>query len=180
MAKLVASVYSDALFEVAVEENKSDLFLEELQFVIDTFNKYPEFYELFKTPKINVEEKKQVVTEVFGEKLSTEMLNFLKIVLDKKRGNAMKQINDEFIDKILHHKGIEKATAESAVPLSDDEMTRLKKELSVLTGNEIILSNVINPDVIGGVLLRIGDKVIDGSLKKRLEDMKETLAQIIV
>lgn len=180
MAKLVAKVYSDALFEVAIEENKVDLLFEELTLITDLFKEYPEFFELFKTPKISIEDKKKSIEEAFGGKISTEMLNFLKIILDKRRSSAIHSIKNEFDIRVLAHKGIEKATVESAVALDDTQLKTLESELSEKTGKVIQLKNNINPDIIGGLLLRVGDKVVDGSIRKRLNDMKDDLAQIIV
>ena len=180
MAKLVASVYSEALFDVAIEENKVDQLFEELKQVTDLFKEFPEFFELFKTPKISIEDKKKTIEEVFGGKISSEMMNFLKIVLDKRRSSAIYSIKNEFDEKVFTHKGIEKATVESAVALDDTQLKELEEKLSAMTGNVIQLKNQINPEVVGGLLLRVGDKVVDGSIRKRLNDMKDSLAQIIV
>jgi len=180
MAKLVANVYSEALFDVAIEENKVDQLFEELKQVTDLFKEFPEFFELFKTPKISIEDKKKTVEEVFGGKISSEMMNFLKTVLDKRRSSAIFSIKNEFDEKVFTHKGIEKATVESAVALDDAQLKELEEKLSAMTGKVIQLKNQINPEVVGGLLLRVGDKVVDGSIRKRLNDMKDDLAQIIV
>ncbi len=180
MAKLVSRTYSEALFEVALEEGKVDLFLDEISFVTETFKSYPDFFELFKTPLVRVDEKKKVMEEVFGDKLSKEMNNFLKIVIDKRRGHFIDQIKLEYENLLNKHKGIVSAVAITAVPLNDEDKTTLKAKLATLTGKEIKLSNDIDESVIGGVLVKIGDKVIDGTIKGRLEEMKESLSQIIV
>lgn len=180
MAKLVSKTYSEALFEVALEENKIDLFLDEISFVIDTFKMYEDFYELFKTPLVKVEEKKKVIEEVFGDKLSQEMNNFLKIIIDKRRGHFIEQIKWEYEKIVNEHKGIIEATAITAISLNDKDKTILQNKLSSLTGKTVKLSNEIDKNVVGGILIKIGDKVIDGTIKSRLEEMKESLSQIIV
>ncbi|WP_432662596.1 F0F1 ATP synthase subunit delta [Wukongibacter baidiensis] len=180
MAKLVSRTYSEALFEVALEENKVDLFLDEISFVADTFKLHPEFFEIFKTPLVRVDEKKKIMEEVFGDKLSQEMNNFLKIVIDKRRGHFIQQIKSEYIKRVDQHKGIVNAVAITAVPLTEEDKTTLRNKLSVLTGKDVKLSNDIDENVIGGILVKIGDKVIDGTIKGRLEEMKESLSQIIV
>ncbi|RKD21977.1 ATP synthase F1 subcomplex delta subunit [Caminicella sporogenes DSM 14501] len=180
MAKLVSKTYSEALFEVALEENKIDLFLEELKFIVDTFKMYPEFYSLFKSPLLKVDEKKKVVSEVFGDKLSQEMNNFLKIILDKKRAYYIEQIKNEYEKMVNEYKGIIKAVAVTAIPLTEEEKNNLEEKLSELTGKSIKLTNEIDKNVIGGVLVKLGDKVIDGTIKGRLEELKENLAQIVV
>ena len=180
MAKLVSKTYSEALFEVALEENKVDLFLNEINFVTENFKMHPEFFDLFKTPLVRGDEKKQIIEEVFGDKLSKEMNNFLKIIIDKRRGHFIEQIKWEYEKIVNNHKGIVSATAITAVPLSDKDKTILQNKLSTVTGKTVKLSNKIDKNVIGGILVKIGDKVIDGTIKSRLEELKESLSQIIV
>lgn len=180
MAKLVSKTYSEALFEVALEENKVDMFLDEMNFVNETFKMHPEFFELFKTPLVKGDEKKKIIEEVFGDKISSEMNNFLKIIIDKRRGHFIDQIKWEYEKAVNKHKGIVSATAITAVPLSDKDKTILQNKLSTITGKTVKLSNEIDKTVIGGILIKIGDKVIDGTIKSRLEEMKESLSQIIV
>lgn len=180
MAKLVSRTYSEALFEVALEENKVDLFLDEMSFVTETFKLHPEFFEFFRTPLVRVDEKKKVIEEVFGNKLSKEINNFLKIVIDKRRGHFIKQIQLEYEKIVNGHKGIISAVATTSIPLSVEDKKVLQDKLSALTGKTVKLSNDIDESVIGGVLVKIGDKVIDGTIKGRLEEMKESLSQIIV
>jgi len=180
MAKLVAKTYSDALFDVGIEQNSLDKFLEELIFIENMFNEYPEFFELFITPRISIEARKDAIEKVFEDQISNEMLNFLKILLDKKRGIEIPYIKEEFEKAVHTHNNIIKATVITAVEMNEDQIEKVKGKLSGLTGNEILLKNKVDKDLIGGMVIYIGDKVIDGSLKKRLSDIKEELAQIIV
>ncbi|MCT4566260.1 MAG: F0F1 ATP synthase subunit delta [Maledivibacter sp.] len=180
MAKLVSRTYSEALFEVALEESKVDQFLDEISFVTKTFKMYPEFFELFKTPLVKGDEKKKIMEDIFGDKLSKEMNNFLKIIIDKRRGHFIEQIKCEYESIVNEHKGIVNAVAITAVPLADKEKIMLREKLSTITGKTIELSNEIDKDVIGGILVKIGDKIIDGTIKSRLEELKESLSQIIV
>jgi len=180
MAKLVSNTYAQALFEVALELDNLDQIREELGFVSETFKSHPEFYEVFRTPKINKEERKDIIIKVFGEQVSTEVMNFLKILIDKRRGTAIGGIYSEFVDMVDDHKGVVKAVVESAVELTDDEQKTLTEKLAKVTGKEIRLSALVNPEIIGGLVVKIGDKVIDGSVKNRLDIMKDNLAQLIV
>lgn len=180
MAKLVSSTYAQALFEVALELDNLDQIRDEIGFVNETFKTYPEFYEVFRTPKINKEERKDIITKVFGEQVSTEVMNFLKILIDKRRGTAISGIYSEFVDMVDDHKGVVKAVVESAVELTEQEQTTLTEKLAKVTGNEVLLTTLVNPEIIGGLIVKIGDKVIDGSVKSRLDIMKDNLAQLIV
>jgi len=180
MAKLVAGTYSEALFDVALEVDKIDSFMEDLNGVVDSFNKYPEFFELFKTPQISIEEKKDIVENVFGGKINEEVLSFLKIVMDKQRGREISAITKAYEERVYKHKGIEKATVVSAVPISDENMKAITEKLEALTGKSIEMTSKIDKTILGGVMVRVGDRVIDGSLKSRLENVKEDLARLVV
>lgn len=180
MAKLVSSTYAQALFEVALELDSLDQIRDELGFITETFKTHPEFYEVFRTPKINKEERKDIIAKVFGESISKEVMNFLKILIDKRRGTAISGIYSEYVDMVDDHKGVVKAVVESAVALTEEEKAALTEKLAKVTGREVRLSSVVKPEVIGGLVVRIGDKVIDGSVKNRLDIMKDNLAQLIV
>ncbi len=180
MAKLVSTTYAQALFEVAMELDSLDQFKDELGFINESFKTHPEFYEVFRTPKINKEERKDIITKVFDDKVSKEVMNFMKILIDKRRGTAISSIYNEYVDMLDDHKGVVKAVVESAVPLTDEEQKALTEKLAKVTGREVHLSSVVKPEVIGGIIVKIGDKVIDGSVRSRLDIMKDNLAQLIV
>ena len=180
MAKLVAKTYSDALFEVGVENNSLEALLEEFSFIEKTFIEYPDFLELFRTPRISIDERKETIQSIYGGKISPEMMNFLKIILDKRRASEIFDIKNEFQVAVHRHNNILEATVISAVAISEEQSEKIKKSLKVVTGNEILIKNKVDETLIGGVVIYIGDKVIDGSVKKKLSDLKEELAQIIV
>jgi len=180
MAKLVAGTYSEALFDVAVEAGKIEAFLDDLNGVVDALETYPEFFEMFKTPKISVDEKKEILENVFDGKISQEVLNFLKIIMDKRRGNEIETITKAYEERVYEYKGIEKATVVSAVPLSDAQTKEIVGKLEALTGKRIEITGEIDKTILGGVTVRIGDRIIDGSVRSRLTDVKEDLARLVV
>lgn len=180
MAELVSKTYASALFEVAIENNQLDQFREELNFVLDTFEKYPEFYRFYVTPQISKEEKKQVLQEVFKGRLSIEVLNFFKIILDKRRTNDLNGIVKKYIQLVNAHQSIIEGIVITAIPLKNEDKMRLEKKLSTMTNKKIQLKNEVDPSIIGGILVRIGDKVIDGTIQSRLNELQKDLAQIIV
>lgn len=180
MAKLVSTTYAQALFEVALELDNLDQIRDELGFINETFKTHPEFYEVFRTPKINKEERKDIITNVFGDKVSKEVMNFMKILIDKRRGTAVSGIYSEYVTMVDEKKGVVKAVVESAIELTSEEQIALTEKLAKVTQREVRLTCVVKPEVIGGLIVRIGDKVIDGSVKSRLDIMKDNLAQLIV
>ncbi|OYT16382.1 MAG: ATP synthase F1 subunit delta [Bacteroidetes bacterium 4572_77] len=180
MAKLVSNIYGDALFEVAIEEEILPKIEEELKFVIDSFKEYPDFYRLFNSPEISISERKVMISEVFEGKISEELLNFLKILVDKRRTSSLYVIGKAFYKLVDIYKNIEHVVVESVNELSDSEMNALKNKLTELTGKNIELENKVNKGVVGGLVIKAGDKIIDGSISKKLNEMREELFKIIV
>lgn len=180
MAKLVSKTYSKALFELAIELNLLDKILDEFEFVVKSFNEYPEFYEIITSPKVNLGEKKKIIDETFKGKISNELLSFIKLLFDKKRESFIKEICKEFRIISDEHNGLVLATVESVIPLTNEEIKKLETELNKLTGKTITVTNIINKDIVGGLVVKVGDKIIDGSVKRKLENLKHDLAQIII
>lgn len=180
MAELVSKTYSEALFEVAVEDGKIDELKAEFDLVATSFETHPDFYEIFKTPKINIDEKKSVFEETFKGQISESLLNFFYIILDKKRSNDILEIKRAFDKRVDDHKGILKVQVESVVALSDTQLETLRQKIGKQTGKEVVIQTKIVPNLIGGLVIKMNDRVIDGSVKYKLEGMLEGLTQIIV
>ncbi|SFH69228.1 ATP synthase F1 subcomplex delta subunit [Tindallia magadiensis] len=182
MAALVAAKYAKALFQ-AIQETESlepAAALDQLDVIAASFDEVPKFYELYISPVVGDKEKKEMLETVFKGKLSPEIYHFLLILIDKQREmyfleilSIFKKITDEHMKKL-------KATAITAVPLSEETFAKLQKTLGKLSGKEVELTNKVDESIIGGVQLRMGDKVIDGTLSRQLNLMKDELAQIIV
>lgn len=180
MAKLVAKTYAQALFEFALESDRVEAIKAEFDFVGESLTTYKEFFELFKTPTLSIEERKVIIGEIFAEHLSEEMMNFLKIILDKRRAGEILAIQREFGSIVDEHLGITEAFVRSARELDESEKDQLIDKLKSLTGKDIRLKTTVDPSVIGGLYIKVGDKVIDGSVRKKLDILKEELRQIIV
>ncbi len=180
MAELVALTYGKALFEVAQQLNSVDLFLDQINFIKSVFKNEQDFYELYKSPRINKLDKKNLLKKIFKDKISKEVLNFLFILLDKKRPHSFIEISKEFIRLANQYKNIEEGIVYSAVKLSDNQMELLEKRFSEITGKGIKLQAIQDPSLIGGVKVKIGDKVVDASIKNQLKNLKYTVDTIIV
>jgi len=180
MAERVAKTYSQALFEVGLENNNLDVYMEELKIVRDMFKEHPNFYEILTSPKFNTEEKKKIVDEVFKDKATDEISNFMKIIIDKRRVKNLNSIVAQFENLIYEHKGIVKATAVTTVLLGKDEKDSLIKKLESITGKKVELINEIDKSLLGGVLIKLGDQVIDGTLRGKLNNLQNSLKEIIV
>ena len=179
MAKLVAKTYGEALFEIAMEENKLDLLLEEVEGIRTILEQNPEFDKLMKHPKISNHEKNQVMEEVFKNRISDEMLGFLKLTITKERYIELEAIFQYFISKVKEEKKIGIAFVTSAIALSDSQKQVIKdKLLSTTQYNTVEMHFQIDESLIGGMTIRIKDRVIDSSIKTKLHNVKKQLLQI--
>jgi len=180
MAELVSKRYASALFEVSFEDQKYELVRDELIFILKCLKDEPKLHQLLETPSLSSNEKKEILSSVFKENVSKEVLNFLYIVIDKGREQYIESIIEEY--KVLTNSAKNKvdAVAITAVPMDKQDLLKLQVNLSMSSGKNVQLQNVVDPTIIGGVLVKIGDKVIDGTVKSRLADMQQQLSQILV
>ena len=129
MAKLVSKTYGDALFELAVEENRLDEFVEEVSSLIDILKENDELTKLLNHPKISKQEKAQVVEEIFGGKISRELLGLMNMIVQKDRNNEMIGIFEYFVAEVKEYKHIGTAYVTTAVELSDVQKSQIEKRL---------------------------------------------------
>ncbi|MDN5351672.1 MAG: F-type H+-transporting ATPase subunit delta [Clostridiales bacterium] len=180
MAELVSKTYSEALFEFAIEKDMLKQIGAEFDLVASSLKTYPAFFELLKSPMINFEDKKNAASEVFSSQVSEYMMNFLKIVLDKRRGNELLKIKADFDARVNAYNNVLNASVESVLPLTEAQAAELHQHLETLTGKNVDMKVVINPELIAGMVVKFGDRIIDGSVKYKLENMLEGLTQTII
>lgn len=179
MAKLVSSTYGDALFELALEEDKMDTLLQEATFVRDTFLENEEVLRLFNHPKIRKDEKEAFIEKVYEGNVSEDMVGFLHIIVAKDRYNEILPIFEYFIHRVKEYKGIGTARVTSAVELTEAQRTSIEKKLLATTRyNTFEMNYKVDPALLGGLIIRIEDRVVDSSLKTQLDKMTKELTQI--
>ena len=179
MAKLVSKTYGDALFEVALEKNQLDAFLEEVKAAKTAIEANEELFKLMSHPKIVKEEKVKVVTEIFSGKVSEELVGLLRMIVDKGHFNEVMSVLDYFVDRTKEHKNIGTAYVSSAMELSDAQKAAVEKRLLETTKYvEFEMHYKVDTDLIGGMVIRIKDRVVDTSIRTKLTKMKKQLLQI--
>ncbi len=177
MAHVVADTYAKALFELCLERRVVDDVYEEFKYICKLMYDEPDFYEIFQTPKISIAEKKKVIKAVFAGRFSATMVNFLNVLADKRRTDCIVEIFQSFEKKYNRHHNRAKAIVRSVVPLSDEQKQKLTKQLTETSGYKIELENIIDPSLIGGLRIRIGDHMIDHSVKTGIHNMKDLLIE---
>lgn len=172
--------YAKALFDLAVEKKQLESFSNELQEIIGLLADYPDLAKIFYHPQIQENDKKQLMRRLLKTTVSPLILNFLMLIIDKGREPFLKEIVLYFQRLAREARGILEVQVYTPLELSLENQTKLISKLGELTGNEVELKIYKDPALIGGLKLRIGDKIIDGSIQRHLESIKENLAQIQV
>ena len=179
MINIVASRYAEALFQVGEETDSTDKLYGELKAVVDIVKENKDFSNILRSPLVSKEEKKDLITKVFENKLSQNMINFLKILADKDRLALLADIEKDFKVLLNEKNNILEGIVITAVPMKEEEVKELQTKLSAKYNKTVVLENEVDKSVLGGVLVRLGNEEIDGTVKNRLDKMKEQLSQVI-
>lgn len=179
MAKLAAKTYGDSLFELALEENKLEMLMDEAEFVLKVLAENEDLLKLMTHPKISKEEKEQIIENIFKSKVSDEMTGFLLIVNKKGRFKEINGTLEHFVAKVKEYKKIGVAFVSTAVELKQQQKEALEKKLLETTEYETMEMNyTTDSSLIGGMIIRIGDRVVDSSIKHKLNDLTRDLLKI--
>lgn len=179
MAKLVSATYGEALFELAVEEGKEEEFLNEIIQLRTLLSENPDFGKLMNHPKILKENKLEVLREVFEGRISKELLGFLHLIVSKDRYDEIDHILDYFIEEVKKLKGIGIAYVTTAIDLSEAKKKEVEDKLLATTSfKEMEMHYQVDEDLIGGMIIRIGDRVVDSSVRTKLFELQRELLKV--
>ncbi len=179
MINIIGSRYAEALFQVGEENNNTDKLYQELKEVVDVISSNKDLNGVMKSPLVGKEDKKNLIDVILKGQISPEMNNFLKIVIDKDRVLALQSIEKSFKELLNEKNNVLEGTAITAVAMEDSELTNLEAKLSNKYNKKVTLKNIVDETILGGVLVRLGNEEIDGTVKTRLSKMKENLSQVI-
>lgn len=179
MAKLVSTTYGEALFELAVEENKVDVFAEEIASVRDILAQNVDFSKFMNHPRILKEEKIQVLENVFKGRISDELTGFLTLLVTKDRYGDIQAILDYFIGEVKKYKGIGIAYVTTTEVLNDSQKAQIERRLlETASYQQMEMHYSQDESLIGGMVVKIGDRVVDSSIKTKLNDLQRQLLKI--
>lgn len=181
MAKLVSKTYGDALFSVALEDGRVDGFFEEVQGLLEIFRTNGELQKLMDNPKINKEDKIKLIEETFTSHVAKEIVGLLALLISKGHSRDIVSVFDHFIQLVKEEKKIGTAFVTTAVELTEVQRAAVEKKLLDTTRYESFEMNyAVDPSLIGGMVIRIGDRVVDSSIKTKLYELSKNLRSIQV
>lgn len=171
----VAKRYAAALFEVGKRDGILDAVGEDLLLIERLVEEQPVLRGVMTQPIITEDRKDKMVSDVFGDRITATSLDFLKLLIRKRRSDLVLETISEFRTLLADHLGIVDATAQTATAMTSDQVTRLTASLEKMTGKKLNLTTVVDGSIIGGVVVRIGDNIIDGSVRGRLDRLEQHL-----
>jgi F-type H+-transporting ATPase subunit delta len=179
MAKLVAGTYGDALFALAVEQNLTDSLMQEIEMVQTVLRENDGLEKILMHPEIPKHKKLQVIEDVFKGRISDALTGFLIIVVTKGRYKDLPDIFAYFIARVKEYKKIGVAEVTSAVPLGEEQKQKIEQKLLDTTRYETMeIDYKVDESKIGGLMIRIGDRVVDSTISSKLSALTASLMKI--
>jgi F-type H+-transporting ATPase subunit delta len=173
----IAERYARALFQAALEAGAADSVFDDARGLIDMKTGEPRLRNFLASPQIPTEDKHALVAKVFAGRAHKLFVDLLHLLIDKKRVMFAQEIAEAYRYLYEKHKGIVAVRAITAVPLDDRSREKLLRTLERQTKKTIRLKHVIDPSIIGGMILKMEDTVIDGSIRFQLDELRRRLAE---
>ena len=175
MVNEVAERYAQGLFELARETDTIREKKEQAALILKALAENPELLVFLRAVKVTKDEKKNLIASVFAEAADTDTINLIKLLIDKGRIGYFREIFQEYVRLADDELGIATAVVESARELKAEDIERIRLALVKKTGREIIMTTKINPELIAGIKVTVGNNVTDITMKTKIDSMKEAL-----
>ena len=177
VSQAAARVYAGALFDIGMETGTVGAIYDDLHAVYDALQGMDaDIQAFFNMPQLRRAEKRRVIDMAFAGKVGRPVLGLLHVLVEKRRETLLDNVVEEFDHYRDRHEGVVQATVTSARKLDQDLADSLRAALAERTGKEVVLTEKIDPEVLGGIRVNLGDSVLDGTLRRGLQDMRRSLA----
>ena len=176
----IASVYAEALYGLTRDEGLCGEILAQLDVLGEAFAKEPDFLRLLSTPSLSKEERLHIVEDSFGGRVHPYLLNFMRILTQKGYMRSFTDCCAAYRELYNEQNGILPVKVVTAVPLKQAQENRLQSKLNAMTGKQVRLENVIEPDCLGGVRLEYDGKRVDDTIRHRLDAVHSLLKNTIL
>ena len=172
----VASRYAKSLLDLAQEQGQLDAVKKDMESVVSVLKSNAELLAILKNPIISGDKKRNILAAIFEGKISPTIVSFFNILVNKGRGAILLDIAQEFVREYNEAKGIVKASVTSATALSEANLAELQQIITGEIKAEVILKNIVDPSLIGGFVVRVGDRQIDASIAGKLNKLEKHFA----
>ena len=169
-----AGRYAKAIFGLAQDEGTVERWRRQLVAVSDLFDQ-PDLRQVVDNPTIAPERRLHAVEEVATPEMGQEGLNLGRLLVESRQAGLAADILEAFEGLVDESEGRVRATATTAIPLDDDELTQLRRHLSSRLGKDVRLELRVEPTIVGGLVLQVGDRQVDASVSTRLQQLRQRL-----
>jgi len=176
--KSVAITFVNALLEVAAKKGLFEQIEKDLALVSDVITKHGDVKKILFHPSITRNEKKMLIKKIFGTSASDLMTNFLNLLVDRRKEEILEFLPAIYKETVDSNKGVIKARVTTVAPLTENQMNGLKKHLDKLTGKKVEIEVVQDPQILGGIMIRVGNTMVDGSIAGRLKNLRTRLLEL--
>ena len=171
----VARNYAETLFELARRNDSTQEYGDALETVAGLLEDVSRFRTFVETPRIDDEVKKSVIRKVLADRTPRHVVNFVLTTIDKRRQHLLREISQEYLLLLDDHLGREHVDVTVARPLDDTTAQMVSERLSKMLGRQAIPHVRVKPEILGGLVVRTGDTIYDGSVRRRLEGLRRRL-----
>lgn len=172
---IIADRYAEAMLKIAEENNALDFIKNDFPLIDNTLKQNEEFKNFLEHPLIPRSDKKDVIEKLFKDKVSPYLINLIKLLLDRNRMYIFSAIAQSFIKQFNKKFNIISAQIITAIDIDDHMKGVIQHKLSTLLSKHVDVNTKLDPDIIAGVVIKVEDKIIDGSIKGRLESIQRTI-----
>jgi F-type H+-transporting ATPase subunit delta len=169
--------YATALFASAQKQGKLDAVEKDMTAILDLMQQTQALRQMWESPLVPAGRKRELLRTLLEKEIDPLTLSFLRLLVDKRREDILDQVDFEPRQQADAARHVVRAEATFAVPPTPDEEKSLVRSLEQRTGEKVLMTVEINPDILGGVIVKMQDTIIDGSVRGSLEQMREQLLQ---
>ncbi|MCP4364843.1 MAG: ATP synthase F1 subunit delta [Planctomycetes bacterium] len=176
--RTLATGYLQALLWLAKDKDQLEEVTSDLDTVADVFEENKKLRKIFLHPSVTQDEKTRLVKGVFAPFVSTLVRNFLLLLITKRREGILDDLLEQYQAVADLVGGRSRATVTTAIPLTEDRLASIKKTLEGITNRTVKVNARVDPEILGGVIVKMGNKIIDGSVVARLKKLRKQLVEV--
>lgn len=177
VASKVARRYAKSLMLLSVERNEMDAAFNDLLYIKNVLQENRDLRVMLNSPVIKTYKKQNVLNAIFGGQLGDLVNGFVRIITSNNRESLLEEIAVGFVDLYNEYKKVVTAKVTTAVPMDDELKNKVKSIVANLENNSIEIIEEVDPEIIGGVILRVGDVQVDASVSRQLQELKKELQE---
>ena len=173
-ATRLSSRYAKSLLGLVVEQNKLEDTLSDMKHIVSVCSENKDLSLLLKSPIVKTDKKMSILSEIFSKSISDVTMSFIHIITSKKREMYLEGIAESFISLYKVHNNIESVTLTTAVPIDENTKSEILSYIKKNGKTEVELTEIINEDILGGMIVKMGDKQLDASVIRDIKELKKT------